>query len=333
MVDEKELQHVPEKYITHIGAGKTKEASDKRQLLRVDDYLDFTGTDFENHDFEDIEEYIEHCIVARDNGRRYVQQQFFFVRKFYAWMVPKTIEENPADQVNTKHYFGKGQPRSKKDEKADGQAIYYFEPEEIGELITHAPDPVARNRFLIKIMFLTGPRAKEVVGLRWSDIDEENRVVTYTTAKSRGETETRDVPYAPTLDRYLRNWRRKQQSRLGGAEADHIFTGRRRDDNGNLCAITPERVNAVVRKAAESAGLQEAIYTDANGRERKKYSSHSLRHSYAVFYVQGGDRKGTSGDIKSLKDLLGHSSTEITERYLQFKPSTLIDLGRRHGPS
>jgi len=170
--------------------------------------------------------------------------------------------------------------------------------------------------------------------LEWDEyIDENNRIITYVTAKSRGKTETRDVPYAPTLDRYLKNWKRKQQSRLGGAEADRVFTGRRRDADGNLCAISPERVNEIVRKAAESAGLQKTIYTDANGRERKKYSSHALRYSYAVYYVQGGDGKGTSGDIKSLKDLLGHSSTEITERYLQFKPSTLIDLGRRHGPS
>jgi integrase len=183
-------------------------------------------------------------------------------------------------------------------------------------------------------MFLTGPRAKEVVELKWDeDIDEKNRIVTYVTAKGRGKTETRDVPYAPSLDRYLKNWKRKQQSRLGGAEADWIFTGRRRNENGNLCAISPEQVNAVVRKAVESAGLQEKIYTDANGRERKKYSSHALRHSYAVYYVQGGDGKGTSGDIKSLKDLLGHSSTEITERYLKFKPSTLNDMARRHGPS
>jgi integrase/recombinase XerD len=334
MVEKKIMWHVPGEYVDRVRAGNTKEASDKRQLLRVDDYLEFTGTDYKKHDYEDIEAYIQHGIARRDNGRRYVQQQFFFIRKFYEWLVPKTIDENPADHVDTEHYFGKGQPASKKDEKANGHAIYYFEPEEVDELITHAPDPVARNRFLIKLMFLTGPRAKEVVELKWDDdIDEDHRIITYTTAKSRGKTETRDVPYAPSLDRYLRNWRRKQQSRLGGTEADHVFTGRRRDDNGNLCAISPERVNAVVRKAAESAGLQETIYTDANGRERKKYSSHALRHSYAVYYVQGGDGKGTSGDIKSLKDLLGHSSTEITERYLNFKPSTLNDLARRHGPS
>lgn len=333
MVEKKIMWHVPGEYVDYIRAGNTKEESDKRQLLRVDDYLEFTGTDFEKHDYEDVEAYIQHGIARRDNGRRYMQQQFFFIRKFYEWLVPKTIDENPAHQADAEHYLGKGQPASKKDKMADGQAIYYFEPGEIDDLITHAPDPVARNRFLIKLMFLTGPRAKEVVELEWDDIDEDNRVVTYTTAKSRGETETRDVPYAPTLDRYLRNWRRKQQSRLGGSEADRVFTGRRRDENDELCTISPERVNHVVREAASAAGLQETIYTDANGRERKKYSSHALRHSYAVYYVQGGDEKGNSGDIKSLKDLLGHSSTEITERYLKFKPSTLIDLGRRHGPS
>jgi integrase/recombinase XerD len=336
MPEEKELQHVPVEYQTHIKAGNTGDESDRRQLLRVDDYLDFVGTDVTEHDFETVESYIKHCIVNRDNGRRYVRQQFFFIRKYYDWLIPKTLAENPCDHVDTVHYFGRGQPQSKKDKQADGDAIYYFEPDEVDELITHAPEPVARNRLLIKMMFVTGPRAKEARQLRWDDVDnhdKEDRVIRYITAKKRGETEPRHVPYPPSLDRYLRNWKRKQKSRLGGAESPFVFSSRSRDDNGDLRPISTETVNKIVKSAARDAGLQETLYIDANGRERVKYSSHSLRHSYAVYFVQSGDGKGPGGDLKSLKDLMGHSSTAITERYLRFKSSTLMDLGRKHGPA
>ncbi|WP_436931509.1 tyrosine-type recombinase/integrase [Halosimplex halobium] len=327
--EKQDIQHVPRSYQTYIKAGDTRPESDHRQLLRVDDYLDFAGTDYVNHDPDDIGAYIQHCIVERENARGYVQQQFFFIRKFFDWLVPKERDENPADYIDTEHYFGKGNPPAKKEQQTPDEedTIYYFEPEEVDELIANAPFPAARSRFLIKLMHTTGPRAKEVKRLRWDDIDEDKRVVTYITAKKRGKTDPRDVPYPATLDRYLQNWKRKQRTRLGGDDPKYVFTGRERDENDELRPISVRTINEdTVKQAVENADLQETLYVDANGRERKKYTSHALRHSYAVAFVEAG------GDIKSLKDLLGHTSTEITERYLQFKTSTLLDIGRKYGP-
>lgn len=335
----KELDLVPRAYQTYIKSGQTDEKSDHRQLLRVDDYLKFAGTDIENHDHETVESFIQHCKVERENSARYVQQQFWFIRKFYEWHVPKTISENPCDHVDTVHYFGKGIPKSKKDALTpDGEdTIYYFEADGVKELIRHAPpNPVSRNRLLIKLMYVTGPRAKEARLLKWDDIHWDEKTVKYITAKQRGETETRHVPYPETLPRYLRSWREKQRAKLGGEDAKFIFTGDERDENGFLKPISTERVNEIVKEAAENAGLQKTLYEDSNGRERKMYTSHSLRHSYAVFFITGGDPKGnhgrSGGDIRTLKYLLGHHSTSITERYLRFKKQTKIDIGRRYGP-
>jgi integrase/recombinase XerD len=82
----------------------------------------------------------------------------------------------------------------------------------------------------------------------------------------------------------------------------------------------------VVTTAAENADMQEIKFVDAAGMERQKITSHDLRHSFAVHFVRNG------GDIRTLRDLLGHASISTTEKYLRFKSETKRDKLHRFGP-
>lgn len=80
-----------------------------------------------------------------------------------------------------------------------------------------------------------------------------------------------------------------------------------------------------MKQAAEDAGLQAHVHTDAAGNDRGKVTAHVLRHSYAVQCIKNGM------DTRRLQKLLGHSKIETTERYLQFANDDLRDAARKYG--
>ena len=81
-----------------------------------------------------------------------------------------------------------------------------------------------------------------------------------------------------------------------------------------------------MKEAAEGAGLQSNVHTDAAGNVRGKVTAHVLRHSFAVQSIKNGM------DTRRLQKLMGHSKIETTERYLQFANNDLREAARRYGP-
>ena len=81
----------------------------------------------------------------------------------------------------------------------------------------------------------------------------------------------------------------------------------------------------MVKKAAQSAGLQAHVHTDASGNDRGKVTAHVLRHSFAVQSIKNGM------DTRRLQKLMGHSKIETTEQYLQFANDDLRDAARKYG--
>ena len=66
-----------------------------------------------------------------------------------------------------------------------------------------------------------------------------------------------------------------------------------------------------------------------SGTRQEKYTFHCLRHSPAAHFVKDYDDGGE--DIRSLQQLLGHSSSGVTEKYLQFAKQTQRDKQMRYG--
>jgi len=103
--------------------------------------------------------------------------------------------------------------------------------------------------------------------------------------------------------RLLDMWAVDREAKHG--ETELLFPSDRRDGH-----LTTERLNVVVKKAAESAGIQETLYTTAHGHDRQKVTAHTLRHSGAV-------RRWDNGvDVRTLQKALGHQSIDTTEQYL-----------------
>jgi integrase len=175
----------------------------------------------------------------------------------------------------------------------------YLEPEQVARLIAAVTNP--RDALLVRILWRSGIRVSELIGIRTGDIDFDNRAIVIKVQKMRKKDgkaieRRRIVPIDQgTLDmvkEYL-EWR-KQFPYKG----DLLFP------------ITRQRVDQVFWKLGRRAGIKE-IGDPAVSKHRKLHPHH-LRHSFAIHCI----KRGMS--IERLQKILGHSSPTTTSVYLQY---------------
>jgi integrase/recombinase XerD len=143
---------------------------------------------------------------------------------------------------------------------------------------------------LIIGFLMTGVRVSELVNIRVSDINIENRSVRVI---GKGNKE-RVVFFAdwlvPLLKRYLRNNR-----------SEWLFPSEL-DPNQHVHYVTVERK---LKKIVKRAGIN------------KKVTPHTLRHTFATLSLASGL------DIREIQELLGHSSLSSTQIYTHVNPQRL----------
>lgn len=210
----------------------------------------------------------------------------------------------------------------KKRETREG--VVYLETEQVKRLIEHAPDPTFRSKLIIRTLVSTGVRVSELVTLRCGDVEPENHRINIYEKKN---DEYRPVGFrSDKLARDLRMWiDHRRQREYGADESDYLFPP------GNAGAskdhLSTGTVLATVKRAAESAGIQESYTTDSDGRVRHKVTPHTLR---ATFAVQAA-KSGVSAPV--VQDALGHYDLSITDIYTSLASGDAADVIRTDGPS
>lgn len=187
-----------------------------------------------------------------------------------------------------------------------GQEVHYLDPEEIRMIVDNVSAPKLRNSLIIKLLYHTGMRAGELAQTKLTHVHSKDCEITIPSAIAKGDG--RRVAFKPTLKQDLRRW-----IDGGYRDAEHYATDSEylfptNDD----VHISTETIARIVRNAADSAGLNEPIYTDKRGHQRMKVSTHILRHSMAVNALKDGTL-----NVRELQELLGHQDLETTEQYLK----------------
>lgn len=173
--------------------------------------------------------------------------------------------------------------------------------EEVTALIDAAsiPDPPIgpRDQALMEVLYGTGARISEAVGLAIDDVDLEGHAVRLF-GKGRKE---RIVPlgsYAiDAIESYLVRARPELASKGKGTPALFLNTLGR--------PLSRQSAWAVIQACADRAGITSHI------------SPHTLRHSYATHLLSGG------ADVRVVQELLGHSSVTTTQIYTAVSIETL----------
>jgi integrase/recombinase XerD len=148
-----------------------------------------------------------------------------------------------------------------------------------------------RDRALLEVLYGTGARISEAVGL---DVDDVDRVDATVVLRGKGGKE-RIVPigtYAlAAVDAYLTRARPELASVGTPERAGALFLNARGGRLSRQSAWT------VLAKAADRAGVTRDV------------SPHTLRHSFATHLLEGG------ADVRVVQELLGHASVTTTQIY------------------
>ncbi len=162
---------------------------------------------------------------------------------------------------------------------------------EVGKLLgqPRGDEPsVYRDRALLELMYASGLRASETIGLEVGDLDLKRGLLR---ARGKGSKE-RIVPLgkkaAAAVSTYLRSGRPKLANSATERKLFLNFRGG---------PLTRQGLYKIVQRHARSAGLDE------------KMSPHTLRHSFATHLLAGGC------DLRSVQEMLGHADISTTQMY------------------
>jgi integrase/recombinase XerD len=164
-------------------------------------------------------------------------------------------------------------------------------------------EPMAlRDRALLEFLYGTGARVSEAVALDVDDVDREDRTVVL---DGKGGKQ-RLVPVGSyacrAIDDYLVRLRPELTRKARSGNAGALFLNARGGRLTRQCAWT------VLGAVAERAGLAGRV------------SPHTLRHSFATHLLDGG------ADIRTVQELLGHSSATTTQIYTRVTVDRLREV-------
>ncbi|MGW6421785.1 site-specific tyrosine recombinase XerD [Nocardia sp. NPDC055053] len=158
-----------------------------------------------------------------------------------------------------------------------------------------------RDRALLELLYSTGARISEMVGLDVDDIDAEQRCVVLHGKGGKQRLVPIGRPALAAVDAYLVRGR-PTLAASGKGSAGALFLNAR---GGRL---SRQSAWQVLQTAAERAGIGAAV------------SPHTLRHSFATHLLDGG------ADVRVVQELLGHASVTTTQIYTLVTVSTLREV-------
>jgi integrase/recombinase XerD len=265
-----------------------------RDLRRLAAYADRRRKDVLELRQSDLADFIG-SLKGEQLSPQSVARAVHAVRGFYRFAVREgRLVADPMENLKAPKTF-KALPR-------------YLTPEQVEALLA-APDTSTslglRDRAILEVMYATGLRVSELVGLRQTDVQLEVGIVT---CFGKGRKE-RLVP----LGRTARQWVERYLATVRGGlcrdpSSPTLFLSQR---GGRLSRMG---LWLIVRRHAVRAGVERVL------------TPHVLRHSFATHLLERG------ADLRSLQAMLGHADISTTQIYTHITRERLRQVYDRYHP-
>ncbi len=162
-----------------------------------------------------------------------------------------------------------------------------------------------RDKALLELLYATGARVSEVVGLT---LDSLHLDLGYVRCIGKGSKE-RIVPVAEPSAQAVQEYMESARPVLpAGRSSPFLFPGRLAG------SLTRKTVWQIVRRCALQAGVGRRI------------SPHTLRHSFATHMLEHG------ADLRAIQEMLGHADIVTTQIYTHVDRSRLRAVHRKYHP-
>ena len=162
-----------------------------------------------------------------------------------------------------------------------------------------------RDRLMLRMLYETGMRRSELVGLREGSVDVSGLSIKVRGKGAKERVIPIEIELAHNISEYIA-LKREQEGPTGGAE--WLFVNRKGEQ------MSPESVYYVVKKYMRPL-------SDAD-----RVSPHVFRHSFATHILSEG------GDLVAVKELLGHENLATTEVYTHVTREHLKEVYRYAHP-
>lgn len=163
-------------------------------------------------------------------------------------------------------------------------------------------DAALRARAILELLYATGIRCAELVGLDLAEVDFDARMVRVL-GKGRKE---RVVPFGTRALVALQDYLPARMR--ASPRSDALFVNAR---GGRL---TDRSVRNIVARRVRDVATQGHV------------SPHTLRHSFATHLLERG------ADLRAIQELLGHASLSTTQRYTHVNARHLLEIYRKTHP-
>ena len=261
------------KYLEYLKV--VKKYSDKTIESYYDDltlYNEFLGNNFINIldiDYDTVKEYMKY-LYSLNISKNSISRKLSSIRGLYNYLVREDIvKDNYFNRINN----------PKKDK--------YEEANKIFEVCKYDTPINQRNSVIIELLYATGIRVSELVNIKISDIDINERTIKVLGKGSKERMVIFNNHTKKAIEIYLND---------GYHEFNKLSSGYLiLNKDGNK--LSERYIRNIINKLVTKAGLD------------IKISPHTFRHTFATDMLEDGS------DLMTVKELLGHESLNTTSIY------------------
>lgn len=274
------------------GLSKNTLSAYRSDLIHFSIWLQPNKVDLVKAETKDILAYLS---LSENVSARTIARRLSSLRRLYEYLLREDqIKQNPVSNVEAPR-LGRTLPKSLTEVEV--------------EALLNAPDTVqaagVRDKTMLELLYATGLRVSELVGLTVQQVNLRQGVVRVT---GKGNKE-RLVPMGEEANSWLERYLSSARSEiLNNALSDAMFPSNRGK------AMTRQTFWHMIKRYAKVAEINKTL------------SPHVLRHAFATHLINHG------ADLRVVQMLLGHSDISTTQIYTHVARERLKDLHAEHHP-
>jgi integrase/recombinase XerC len=255
----------------------------ERDLRHFAEFLQLRKATIESTDHVLLRDFLNYLYTERHLGKSSVSRKLACLKTFFKFMVREgRLKANPAELISSPRL-----PKKLPAYLAEAEAATIMEMPQGTSL------KAIRDRAILELLYASGLRVSELVGLNEDEIDMRQETVR---VLGKGGKE-RIVPFgsfaAKAIQEYL-----VEKHKAGKVE---------REKSGVIPAFLSVRKNPRRISARDVQRL--VVRTRLGLKASRRITPHTLRHSFATHLLERG------ADLRSIQELLGHESLSTTQKY------------------